>query len=849
MRVLLLRSLRDRFRRTLLTSLAVVIGVALISGTLIFTDTISRSFDEIGEVSYRGVAVAVTPAVPPGTPTTDVGDDERGLARDVVERVRATPGVRDAFGQVRGRVVVFERDGRTSAGGQGPPTILLSALPSGVGGVTYREGRAPRGPDEVAFDEASAERAEVAVGDRVYVQGDGPRRALRLVGLAGLGEGTSFGGATIAITTADTAASLLEREGDAYWFQVLAISDPGTRDTEVAAAVRSAVGDGANVRTGEDQGARQSQEIKDRISFLPTILLVFAGIATFVGAFLIFNTFTITMAQRQREFALLRALGASRGQVRAMVGTEALAVGLLGAGLGIAAGFLVAPGIRAMIGAFGADLPTTATVFSVRTVLIGMLVGLGVTGVAALLPARRATRVAPVEALREAAAPPGRGRVPRGPVLAGVGIGVVGVALLGLALVGTVEDDTATAFAGGGAGLLFLAAALISPVLVGPLARLLGRPLQRVFGLPGRLAQDNASRQPGRTAVTSSALMIGLALVVFATVFAAGLRATLRGDIERVVAAPVVVQVADGSFTGLPASVTGAIRRAPGVEAAGAVGFGRIAVAGRRVSLTVFDPDALDEGLARLRRTDGGGSGPVGDPGPGRAYVTDTVAGEIGARAGATIEGRGTNGRLRTLRVVGIVEGSASAVSGVVVGSDTARTLGTTQPFFVVARGDRAAIERALARDYPATEALTRDDWVTDQTGQVNQLLGLVYALLGLSVVVALFGIVNTLNLSIQERIRELGLLRAVGATRAQVRRMVLLEAAITALLGALLGAALGFVLAAAVGVTLDGFALSIPVGQIAGLVVLTGLLGVVAAIRPSRRAARVEVLDAIAGE
>ena len=848
MRVLLLRSLRERFRRTLLTSLAVVIGVALISGTLIFTDTISRSFDEIGEVSYRGVAVAVTPAVPPGTPTTDVGDDERGLARDVVERVRATPGVRDAFGQVRGRVTVFERDGRTSAGGQGPPTILLSALPPGVGGVTYREGRAPRGPGEVAFDEASAERAGVAVGDRVYVQGDGPRRALRLVGLAGLGEGTSFGGATIAITTADIAASLLDREGDAYWFQVLAVSDPGTRDTEVAAAVRASVGDGANVRTGEDQGARQSQEIKDRISFLPTILLVFAGIATFVGAFLIFNTFTITMAQRQREFALLRALGASRGQVRAMVGTEALAVGLVGAGLGIAAGFLVAPGIRAMIGAFGADLPSTATVFSGRTVLVGMLVGLGVTAVAAVLPARRATRVAPVEALREAAAPPGRGRVPRGPVLAGVGIGVVGVVLLGLALVGTVEDDTGTGFAGGGAGLLFLAAALISPVLVGPLARLLGRPLQRLFGLPGRLAQDNASRQPGRTAVTSSALMIGLALVVFATVFAAGLRATLRGDIERVVAAPVVVQVADGSFSGLPTSVTGAIRRAPGVEAAGAVGFGRIAVAGRRVSLTVFDPEALDAGLARLRRTDGG-AGPVRDPGPGRAYVTDTVAGEIGARAGATIEGRGTNGELRTLRVVGIVEGSASAVSGVVVGSDTARTLGTTQPFFVVARGDRAAIARALERDYPATETLTRDDWITDQTGQVNQLLGLVYALLGLSVVVALFGIVNTLNLSIQERIRELGLLRAVGATRAQVRRMVLLEAAITALLGALLGAALGFVLAAAVGVTLDGFALSIPVGQIAGLVVLTGALGVVAAIRPSRRAARVEVLDAIAGE
>lgn len=848
MRVLLLRSLRERFRRTVLTSLAVVIGVALISGTLIFTDTISRSFDEIGEVSYRGVAVAVTPAVPPGTPSSDAGDEDRGLARDVVEQVAAAPGVRSAFGQIRGPAIVYEKDGRTRVGGQGPPTLLLSALPPGVGGVTYRSGRAPRSADEVAFDENTAEKAGVEVGDAVFVQGEGPRRRLRLVGLAGLGEGTSFGGATVAIATADTAADLLGRRGNRFWYQVLAVSDQGTRDTEVVAAVQRAVGDVATVRSGEDQGARQSQEIKDRISFLPTILLVFAGIATFVGAFLIFNTFTITMAQRQREFALLRALGASRGQVRAMVGSEALTVGVLGAGLGIAAGFLVAPGLRAMIGAFGADLPSTATVFSGRTILVGLVVGMAVTAAASLLPARRATRVAPVEALREAAAPPGRGAVPRGPVLTGVAIGVLGIVLLGLALVGTVDDDTGTAFAGGGAGLLFLAATLISPILVGPLARLLGRPLQRLFGLPGRLAQDNAARQPGRTAITSSALMIGLALVVFATVFAAGLRATLRGDIERVVAAPVVVQASNGSFSGLPSSVVGAIRRAPGTDAAGAVGFGRVAVGRARASLTVFDAEALESGLVTLQRTDGG-SGPVGDPGEDRAYVTDTVAGRLGARTGGTIAARGTNGDVVPLRVVGIVEGSASAVSGVVVNGTTAARLGTTQPFFAVARGDRASIERALARDYPATETLTRDDWITDQTGQVNQLLGLVYALLGLSVIVALFGIVNTLTLSIQERIRELGLLRAVGATRAQVRRMVLLEAAITALLGALLGAALGFVLAAAVGVTLDGFALSIPAGQIIGLVVLTGILGVVAAIRPARRAARVEVLEAIAGE
>jgi putative ABC transport system permease protein len=847
MRRLLLRSLRSRFRRTLLTSLAVVIGVALISGTLIFTDTINRSFDEIGQVSYRGVAVAVTPAVPPGTPSSESGEDGRTLPRDVLDRVRSAPGVRQAQGQIQGDGTIFAADGRTRVGGQGPPGLLLSVLPPGYGAVTYAEGRAPRAADEVALDRTTAEKAGVRIGGSAFVQGEGPRRRLRLVGLAQLGEGTSFGGLTVAIVSLDTAASLTQRTPDAYFDQVLALSAPGTRDAAVTRSVRDSVGGGAVVRTGADQGAQQAKDIKDQISFLPTILLVFAGIATFVGAFLIFNTFSITMAQRQREFALLRALGASSGQIRRMVMAEAAAVGAIGAVLGLAAGFVVAPGIRALIGAFGADLPTTSTVFAPRTVVVAAVVGLAVTGAASLLPARRATRVAPVEALREAAAPPGRGSVPRGPVRVGVGLGVLGVVVLALALVGVVDGDGGTAAAGIGALLLFLAATLISPVLVGPLARLLGRPLNRIFGLPGRLAQDNAARQPGRTAVTSGALMIGLALVVFATVFAAGLRATLRGDIERVVAAPVVVQAGDGSFSDLPTSIVAAARRAPGVRAAGGVSFGRVAVGGRTTSATVFDREALSAGLARLQRADDGAR--VGDPGPGRVYVTEDTAHDLGLRAGTTVQARGTNGRDASLRIVALVQGSASAVSGVVMSTTAARALGDTAPFFVLVRGDRASLQRALARDYPATDVLTREDWITDQTGQVNQLLGLVYALLGLSVLVALFGIVNTLTLSIQERVRELGLLRAVGATRRQVRQTVLLEAAITALLGALLGAALGFVLAAAVGVTLDGFAISVPVGQVVGLVLLTGVLGVVAAIRPARRAARVEILDAIADE
>ncbi len=854
MRGVFLRTLRSHARRTVMTSIAVVIGVALIAGTLIFSDTINKSFDEIGESSYSGVAAVVTPTEIAGAPTDEAGVNVPTLPKALLDRVAGVAGVERAAGQISGQAIVFEQDGRTRLGGQGPPSILLSTTPDGFGALRYVEGRAPRADGEVAFDRSTADKAGVAVGDTVSIQGEGPRQQMRLVGLAQLGEGdTSFGGATVTFTTPDDAAKLTGRTAERYYSEIMALSAPGVSDDELTQRIQAAVGDAGTVRTGTAQGAKQADDIKDAISFLPTMLLIFAGIATFVGAFLIFNTFSITVAQRQREFALLRALGASRRQVRLLVSGEALAVGLVGAVLGMLAGFVVAPGLRAMIKAFGADMPATATVFSGRTLLVSLIVGVVVTMLASFLPARRATKVAPVEALRDAAAPPGRGAVSRGPVLIGVGFGVVGVVGLLLGALGAIDGDAGTAFAGGGAGLLFVAATLVSPALVGPLATVVGRPLQRIFGLPGRLARDNAARQPGRTAVTSGALMIGLALVVFATVFAAGLRDTLRGDLERVVTAPVVLQGTDGGFTGMPPTLAADVGRAPGVRAAGGIMFGSLRVGDQTVPVTAPDAALMNDGLVRIDRSDADPTGPAGeparDPGPGRVYLTDGTAGDLGLTTGDRFEALGANGRTASLDVVGIVEGTAAAISGVVMTERTAAEFGIVQPYFVVADGPQDGIRAAIARDYPAVEVLTKSGWIDDQTAQVNQLLGLVYALLALSVVVALFGIVNTLTLSIQERVRELGLLRAVGATRKQVRRMVLLEAVITALLGAVLGAVLGFALAAGVVATLDGFAVSVPIAQIVGLVLLAALLGVVAAIRPARRAAKLDVLRAIADE
>lgn len=843
-----LRTLRSHVRRTVMTSIAVVIGVALIAGTLIFSDTINKSFDEIGASSYSGVAAVVTPSEASGTPEDETGVNVPTLPKALLDRVAAVDGVERAAGQISGQAIVFEQDGKTRLGGQGPPSILLSSTPEGFGAVRYVEGHAPRSDREVAFDRATAKKAGVSVGDTVSIQGEGPRQEMRLVGLAQLGEGgTSFGGATVTFTTQDEAARLTGRTPERYFSEIMALSRPGVSDDQLAQRIQAAIGDAGTVRTGTAQGAKQADDIKDAISFLPTMLLIFAGIATFVGAFLIFNTFSITVAQRQREFALLRALGASRRQVRLLVSGEALAVGLVGAVLGMLAGFVVAPGLRAMIKAFGADMPATSTVFSGRTLLVSLIVGVVVTMLASFLPARRATKVAPVEALRDAAAPPGRGAVSRGPVLVGVGFGVVGVIGLVLGAFGVIDGDAGTAFAGGGAGLLFVAATLISPALVGPLATVVGKPLQRIFGLPGRLARDNAARQPGRTAVTSGALMIGLALVVFATVFAAGLRDTLRGDLEKVVTAPVVLQGTDGGFTGMPPTLVADVDRAPGVKAAGGIKFGSLRVGDKTAPVTAPDAVLMNDDLVRIDRVDSGE--PVRDPGRGRVYLTDSTASDLGLKTGDRFEALGANGRTASLNVVGIVEGTAAAISGVVMTERTAAEFGITQPVFVVADGPQRAIQATIARDYPAVDVLTKSEWIDNQTAQVNQLLGLIYALLALSVVVALFGIVNTLTLSIQERVRELGLLRAVGATRKQVRRMVLLEAVITALLGAVLGAVLGFVLAAGVVATLDGFTVSVPIAQIVGLVVFAAVLGVIAAIRPARRAAKLDVLQAIADE
>lgn len=849
MRALLLRGLRSHVRRTLMTALAVVLGVALVSGTLVYTDTIDRSFDNLTQATTRGADVIVTPNSEQGVDS--FGSDPPQMPRDVLDKVRGADGVRDAIGVVGSQqLVVFEKNGRDRLGSGFAPGVLSGDEPNAdwFGSTRYASGHAPRADDEIALDRKAAEKGGYALGDEVPVQLAGPQRKLRLVGTVELDGVGSFGGATVAITTQPTAVALASRTPRNYYNTVAVRRDPGVSAQQLEASVRRAVGGEATVRTGEAEASKQAKDIQDNLSFLPTILLVFAGIATFVGAFLIFNTFSITVAQRQREHALLRALGATRGQVRRQVLGESLAIGVIGSVVGVAAGLLVAPGLRSLMASFGVDFPSTSTVFAPRTIVVGLLVGILVTMISSFVPANRATRVPPVEALREAAAPPARGRVRRGGVIAGAVLAAIGTALLLLAVTGTIDGDGGSAAAGVGAALLFIGTALLSPILVAPLAALVGGPMTRIFGLPGRLARDNAVRQPGRTAVTAAALMVGLALMVFATVFASGMRETLRGDLEQAVDAPVVVQSRDGGMSSLPPELPAVLRRDPAVRAAGAMSFVSVKAGGEQMSLNLADPGVFDQGLLRLHTADGR---QVRDPGPGEVLLGEGDAEKLRATTGRTIVVTGANTRRQQLRVIGVIADAGFTMDGSWVSTATARRLADPRPAFVLVRTDERPqeLERSLQRDYPGAEVQSKDDWIGTQTKQVDQLLMMVYALLALSVIVAFFGIVNTLSLSIAERIREIGLLRAVGATQRQVRRMVTVEALITALLGATLGVVLGFVLATAVGVTIDGFALTVPIVSIVILVVLAGLAGVLAARPPARRAARIDVLVAIGDE
>jgi putative ABC transport system permease protein len=842
-----LRGFGARRMRAVLTALSVALGVALIAGTYVLTDTINHSFDEIFQNANANTDVALSPE------ETISGDDGASsstptIPASVLKRVQGVDDVAAAGGGIFSQVVILKADGKR-VGSHGPPNFVSSLRERRFEAFSFIQGRKPAADDEAALDRATADRAGLKIGDTIKIVAAGPATPLTIVGLTEFAGQASFGGASAAVTTLAEAQRLTGKQGR---FDVIeAAARPGVTPARLKQEVRAVTPSSVRVETGREDADRQSKEIRDNLSFLRTALLAFAFIALFVGAFLIFNTFSITVAQRTREFGLLRTLGAKRRQVLRSVIVEALVLGAVGSLAGLALGIALAPGLKALFKAIGADLPSNGMVVATRTIVVSVVIGVVVTLVSSLAPALRATRVPPIAALREGAVLP-RGRFARFAIPFALVVTLLGAVALGIGLFGGLSSNGALSLIGIGAAALFLGVALLTPKLVPPIAAAVGAPLP---GVVGRLARENAVRLPGRTAVTAAALMVGVALVAFASIFAAGLRASVDKAVDSALApGALIVQNTDG-FAPIPRASGAAIARVDGVRAVSPVTFSRAKVGGEKVSVSAIDPGTFaDAYRAKLS------SGRLGDLGARTVLVTKDYAEQRHLALGDTLRVTTPSARHLTLTVRGVTDDQGGLLAELTVTNDLARTAfgerDVALDFVALAPGadgkrTQQAINRLLEARFPVAEVLTAKEFKDRQAQGINQLLVLIYVLLALSVIVSLFGIVNTLVLSIHERTRELGMLRAIGASRRQVRRMVRYEAVITSLIGAIVGIALGSLLAAAVGQPLksDGFVVSFPVGTLLTLVVLAALAGVVTAIGPARRAARLDVLRALAYE
>jgi putative ABC transport system permease protein len=843
-----LKGLLARKLRTALTGFAVVIGVAFVAGTFVFTDTIDESFKDLFERTSKGVDVSVQSrqAIEEDFATPEP------MPPDTLDRVRSVPGVEEAEGSVSLDGTLLDRDGEPILS-QGPPTIIVSRDSDRFDPLTYEDGGPPESDDEVVLDKSTSDEYDFNVGDTVTVAARAPQKDYTVSGVATLGDSENLAGSRLVVMTLPEAQRVLEEPG---YHDISVAADGGTSPEELKAAIAQQLGDGFAVRTGEEQAEKNANDLSEALGFIRIALLVFAGVALLVGGFLIFNTFTVTVAQRTREFALLRTIGASRPQILRSVLAETVAIGLVASVLGIAAGLLLAPGLRALMSAFGLELGTTGLVLAPRTIIAGLAVGVVATVVSGFVPARRATRVQPVEAMRESVTP-GPGRLRRRRIVVAALVEAIGVAMLLYGLLGDPGSGNATAsLLGLGSVFMIFGFALLAPTLVRPLSGWIGEPLERLQGLTGRLARENARRQPQRTAVTASALMIGLALVVFVTIFAAGLRASIDKGIDDQVTAAGIVTHEDG-FSPLPQGLTERLQQVDGVSAVSPIRFetGRVVGESGNTPVTGVDPATIGDVLD-LEWPEGSDS-TLSGLGDGDIAISEDFADEQNLGVGDTLRMLTPRGNEVPYRVAGIYEVNVGLVGSVIAtNASLERDWGARDIAFAMVAGDgdpaaiRRAAEQALA-DFPTAKPQTIEEFKDEQNEQVNVLLGLVFALLSLSVIVALLGIVNTLALSVHERTRELGMLRAVGMSRRQVRRMVRGESVITAVIGALLGIVLGIAFAAIVSRPLadEGFVFELPVATLILVAILAALAGVLAAIPPARRASRVDVLRAVTTE
>ncbi|RFU85072.1 ABC transporter substrate-binding protein [Streptomyces triticagri] len=845
-----LSSLRAHKRRFAGTFTAVFLGVAFLAGTLVMGDTLRASFD-----SMFGNASSGTDSVVRSADTITTPGDSQGVrqpvATDLAERISRVPGVAAAEPDIQGSGQLIGSDGKP-VGGQGPPTLAGNWIDDPeLNPYRLSDGRLPAKSGEVVVNRGAAKAAGLGIGDSTVLRTPEPVR-ITVVGLATFGGEDGMAQVTFTgMTRADAEKYLTPEPGQAASIQVRAES--GTSQRELVDALGPVLPKGTEAITGQESAEENTEMISGQfLGIFTTFLLVFSGIALLVATFSIHNTFAIVVAQRTRENALLRALGAARGQVVAATLAEATVVAVAASAAGLAGGIGIAAGLQALFPAIGFPFPEGDLVISGLSMALPLVVGILVCLGSALLPALRAGRTAPLAALRESAVDQSgasRGRAVAGAVLAAVALGVT---LTGVVAVPSVW------LAGAGAVLALIAFVILGPVASSRAVRVLGAPLARLRGTTGRLAGRNALRSPKRTAATAGALMIGVAVVSLFTVFGASLKATMDQTVARSFAGDVAVSVpafgAGGS--GLSPELAGVITERP--EVAGAVGLGRgvAEVDGAGRELTVTDPQALAEGLDL-----GAVDGSLGGLGTDGIAVSSAEADKRGLEPGSRTRLAFTDGERESFTVRAVYEQSELAGDYLVTreawaphrAQDADNLIAVTFADGVDPADGKAAVEKAAA-PYGNPDVQTRDEYAQSSAGGIDMMLTLVYALLALAVLIALLGIANTLTLAVHERTRELGLLRAVGQTRGQLRGMVRWESVLVAAFGTVgglaLGAFLGWVLvAAADGAGDSAFAFALPPARLA-IVALVGLAaGALAGWRPARRAGRLDVLRAIATE
>jgi putative ABC transport system permease protein len=831
-------------RRLLATSSAVVLGVAFVSGTLVLGDTMETGFGDMFSEANAGTDAVVRSS-------TEVGDDdisERGLLdASIVDDVAAVDGVATAVPEIYGIGQIVGSDG-DPRGGNGPPTQAGNWIADPeINPWQIADGRAPEAPGEVVIDKASADEGDLAVGDATTIRTPEPID-VTVVGIATFGDADSAGPQTYAAFTTDFAQEvLLPQPGQIS--DVLVVADDGVSQRELVDRLGPTLPDGTEAITGAALTNEQQSNLEsDFLGFFKAFLLVFAGIALVVATFSIYNTFSILVAQRTRESALLRALGASRRQVLTSTVVEALFVGVLASAIGVAAGVGLAAGLSALSESAGFAVSGTALVVETSALVVSAVVGVVVTLIASATPAVKASRVAPLAALRDVAVDRSGASWVRG--LLGVVVAGVGTA----ATIGGTAGEGSLPMTGLGALLVVIGFVLLGPVVARPVAGAVGGPLALRPGMSGTLARRNAMRNPRRTAGTASALMVGVAVVTLFTVVAASVKQSIDDTVSQQFAGDLVIAQTDFSGAGLSPQLGPAVADLPEVDVATGLGNAPMVVGGDDEVATVIDPASFGQ-ILDLDVSQGS----VDELGDQQVALFSDYASDNGYGLGDPVPVSYSDGTADEL-TVGAIFDNDDLVDEVVVPKaayepHAATRSGDVALLIDLAEGlstaDGEAAIQPVADRFGAPDVQDRQEYIDSVVGQIDQLLTIIYVLLVMAIVIALMGIANTLSLSIHERTRELGLLRAVGQSRRQLRSMVRGEALVVALFGTVGGLGLGTFLGWAMVKTIEAAeglgAFAIPVGQLGVVVALGAIVGVVAAVRPARRAAKLDVLQAIA--